>query len=161
MQEILILRYCDACFGDKGEKVEAKPASDELTLNGEEGKFDLCPPCDERLLQPLRELSQLRARAQRAVAAEGSDDHEGRAQCLLCKRWIGVRNRVKHTHESHGVPPWKVSWAFPPSVAQMWVCTCGLTFASQRGRNAHARKDAGEEHKVPEQDVPHTPLRAS
>lgn len=167
MQEVRIVRWCDECLKSDGIKVPAGGGR-QISIDDMKADIDLCEEHDKTYIHPL--LSLLKAigsRTEQPAPKPSEDDDSGRrppmlAQCPIDGTWMDVRSRVSHTalkHEEYGSAG-KIDWRFGEQFAEVFLCTCGLAFPAQRGRDMHSRhKNSTPECGIPEDDSPVPPLR--
>lgn len=168
MQELVILSFCDRCFQTGKSKVKATVTEEDVVVGEQKARLDLCERCDQELLGPIRALVRAREAAQRALdKSTGTSTREPRAprprlgpltRCGQCGDSVEVRQRGTHARARHGgANPEDLTWYFDDDVDKVWMCSCGLPFPSEHGRNTHAHRIG---HPLPEDDGPQTPPTA-
>jgi hypothetical protein len=165
MQEIVIFSYCDRCYQADSTKVETTDEV-EVAVGEQMARLDLCDRCNRELLDPIRALVRAREAAQRALdKSTGGSSRKRRASRALpgpparcqCGAAMQVRQRGAHARTRHdGANPEDLTWYFD-DVEKVWVCSCGLPFASEHGRDIHTRRSG---HSLPEDSGPQAPLAA-
>lgn len=149
---------------DDGVKIPGLKQAVPLAVDGEQAEVDACPDCDSRHLEPLRRLLKvIGSRTEHAGGADDSPQPERDAamsQCPICPSWMDVRSRLGHAKKVHAhLNPGEIDWRYGEDVNEVWLCTCGLTFPSFRGRNMHARRTDHPNCNIPENDVTQEPKR--
>ncbi|GAA2444170.1 hypothetical protein GCM10010191_71080 [Actinomadura vinacea] len=169
MQEIVIATYCDRCYQADQTKTETS-FTVEVSIGVDQARLDLCPRCDQDLLEPVRELISTRAAAQRALdrsagSSSDAEETEERAprpnsnvavRCGRCQAQIALRSRGNHARNSHACKPQDITWSFGEEVTEVWICTCELAFPTEHGRNTHAHRTG---HALPDPSGPQPPSR--
>jgi len=158
MQEGQIVVWSDRHFKRDGEKMLARSKPVRLAIDELSAEVDFCQECDDDLVLPLREL--LRALGSRTEQAENEADVTAvRALCQLCQTWMDVRSRSTHSRNKHpDMRPGAVEWRYGEDVEELWLCMCGVTFPTFRGRSAHVRR-ASPECGILDPDVTQEPKR--
>ncbi|MFC5745581.1 hypothetical protein [Actinomadura rugatobispora] len=165
----MIATYCDRCYQADQTKTETS-LTIEVSIGTDQARLDLCPRCDQGLLDPLRELISTRAAAQRALdrSAGASPETEDTGQasartfpnvavrCGHCQSEIALRSRSNHARNRHGCKPQDITWDFGEDIAEVWICTCDLAFPTEHGRNTHAHRTG---HALPDPSGPQPPPR--
>src|SRR5262249_3727059 len=148
------------CYQTDRAKVEAVETV-EIVIDEQQARLDLCEPCNQEFLDPVRALVQARAAAQpaldRSTGADNGDSRKPRsrpgptARCGQCGATVQIRNRGAHARSQHdGANPEDLTWHFD-DVEKIWACSCGLPFPTKHGRNTHIHRTG---HTTPEEAVP-------
>jgi hypothetical protein len=171
MREVQTVFWCDWHMKTEGVRKLAGPSPHNVQIDGVEAELDFCPECAQKILGPLHDLFEaIKSRAHKVEQPQlpapseppkptltkppepvrSDESQRVKTQCPLCRTWMDVRSRTSHVRKKHPqIPASKIDWRFDESIPQVWLCGCGMPFATARSRAKHVDRRVSMECSKP------------